>query len=211
MSVANLTHPRSKAVTGVVALVVIVAAAVFVTTMVHALFYAPEDGSAFPSLFASPPVASMPSDPTRLIIPSLSINANVQYVGKNAEGNMRAPTNFTDAAWYKDGTIPGKLGSAVIDGHVDNGLGLAGVFKHLGDLKEGDDVYVVTKDGSKLHFVVSKTETYPYTDAPAGEIFTADDKARLNLITCAGTWLRGGQTYNERLVVYTTYVDTVAS
>src|SRR6185369_16068103 len=201
----KIIKPRSKALTAAIVMIVIIAATVFVTTVVRAFFYAPEDGSVLPSFFgAPPPVAYMPSDPVRLIIPALSIDAKVQYTGLNSKGSMGVPTNFTDVAWYKNGTVPGKLGSAVIDGHVDNGLGLAGVFKHLGDLKDGDDVYVVTKDGSKLHFVVSDTEMYPYTDAPGEQIFASSDKAWLNLITCAGTWVRGKDTYNERLVVYTT-------
>lgn len=194
-------------------LVIIVAGGVFVTTLIHATVYAPDStDSNIPVPTATTPVtADTASEPKQLLIPSLSINARVQHVGVNAKGMMAAPSNFTDAAWYKYGTVPGKLGSAVIDGHVDNGLALAGVFKHLGDIKVGDDVYVVTASGTKLHFVVSDVETYPYTDGPTEKIFNARDAAHLNLITCAGTWTKGGHTYNERLVVYTTYTDTVAS
>jgi sortase A len=70
-------------------------------------------------------------------------------------------------------------------------------------------VYVIDHGGSKLHFVVTDIKTYPYTDGPVEQIFNADDAARLNLITCAGTWVSGSRTYNERLVVYTTYKDSM--
>lgn len=126
----------------------------------------------------------------------------------NEQGQMKAPSNFKDVGWYRYGTVPGQLGSAVMDGHVDNGLSLGGVFKRLGDIKVGDDVYVIAKDGSELHFIVRGVETYPYTTGPTERIFGANDVARLNLITCAGTWVRGDQTYSDRLVVYTTFVAT---
>lgn len=193
-------------------LVIVVAGGVFASTLIHATLYAPDsvDSITVPTTTA-PATADTASEPKQLLIPSLSINAHVQHVGVNAKGMMAVPSNFTDVAWYKYGTVPGKLGSAVIDGHVDNGLALAGVFKHLGDIKVGDDMYVVTTAGAKLHFVVKDIEQYPYTEGPTEKIFNANDAAHLNLITCTGTWVKGGHTYNERLVVYATYVDTVAS
>jgi len=201
---------KSRITTALIALIAVGAAGVFALTLSHALFYAPDD-TGLPALNASstPIVAETASTPMRLQIPSLSIDAHVQSVGVNAKGNMAVPSNFTDVAWYKYGPVPGQLGSAVIDGHVDNALSLAGVFKHLGDMKVGDDVFVVAKDGTRHHFVVTDIAIYPYTDGPVERIFGAKDAAHLNLVTCAGTWLKGGQTYNERLVVYTTYKDSV--
>lgn len=145
--------------------------------------------------------------PLRLIIPSISVNAGVQYVGQKSNGEMANPSNFTDVGWYKNGTVPGEIGSAVIAGHLDNALALSGVFKHLGDVKQGDDVYVARKDGTKLHFVVDKIVSYPYKDAPSSQIFlSSDGKAHLNLITCAGTWIKSAHSYSLRMVVYTTLV-----
>src|SRR6185503_17165796 len=108
--------------------------------------------------------------------------------------NMGTPSNFTDVAWYKYGTVPGQVGSAVIDGHVDNGLALAGVFKHLTDIKNGADVYVITKEGTKIHFVVQDIQSYPYKSVPTTLLFNQKDRARLNLVTCAGTWVPGDKT-----------------
>lgn len=178
-------------------LVIVVAAAIFGYTLMHATVYAPDQE------VAGPYVAATSSDPVRLIIPALNINANVQDVGLTAAGAMGTPNNFTDVAWYKLGVQPGELGSSVIDGHVDNGLSLAGVFKHLVDIKVGDDVYVQEEDGSKLHFTVTDVETYPYENAPNSQIFGQTDAARLNLITCEGVWVPAGRTYDHRLVVYT--------
>ena len=160
-----------------------------------------------PTVATSTPKPSSSTLPSRLIIPSLNIDANVQQVGINVKGNMGTPNNFTDVAWYKPGTIPGEKGSAVMDGHVDNGLALAGVFKKLNTIKVGDDVYVTRADGVKLHFRVVDTQLVPYTDKSANEkVFTQNDAARLNLITCTGEWVPGDKTYDHRLVVYTKLV-----
>jgi len=92
-------------------------------------------------------------------------------------------------------------------GHVDNGLSLAGVFKHLSDIKVGDDVYVDAKDGSTIHFRVTKTQLFDYTATPPEDIFHAADTAHLNLITCTGEWIPEKKTYGNRLVVYTEIVN----
>ncbi len=196
--------------------VTLVAVAVFGYTLVHAVIYAPDTGgpevpaqispagsstipiSAASSSSAAPVQAGLPS---RLQIPALSIDAHVQQVGVNGAGNMSAPSNFTDVAWYKYGTKPGQEGSAVMAGHVDNGLALSGVFKHLSDIKAGDDIYVVTDTGANLHFVVSSVDSYEYKDVPTTQVFMENDKAYLKLLTCTGDWVPGDRTYDRRLVV----------
>lgn len=181
---------------------VFIALVIFAVTLAGALWYSPDSEIAVPPMS---PVASTASKPVRLEIPAIGVDATVQYVGITGNGDMGTPDNFTDVAWYKYGPVPGQLGSAVIDGHVDNGLSLAGVFKHLDNVKVGDDVYVIAADGSKLHFVVTDMEKYPYTSGPTQKIFGQTDAARLNLITCSGTWVPGARTYDERLVVYTKF------
>ena len=182
--------------------VIVLAAAIFIWTAVHALFYAPDTAIDLPAAALTTAISTS-SEPTRLQIPALHIDANVQYLGINAAGNMQAPDNFVDVGWYKYGIVPGYPGSAVIDGHVDNGLALAGVFKHLDEINVGDDVYIVTRGGSKLHFVVTRTALYSYANAPTALIFAYSDVPHLNLITCAGTWIAGKDTYDQRLVVFT--------
>ncbi len=200
-----------KVKTIIIGAIVVIAGIVFARTVAFSLFYAPDDSA--PDSLAASSSPSLPSAsrmdavassslPSRLLIPALNINAAVQYVGVNAEGNMRAPSNFTDVAWYKYGAVPGMKGSAVISGHVDNGLALAGVFKHLSDLRVGDDIYITKADGGKLHFVISDIEIYPYDAVPTNILFNQNDTARLNLVTCDGAWVAGQKTYDHRLVIY---------
>lgn len=145
--------------------------------------------------------------PVRLRVPVLGIDAHVQEVGVTSSGNMATPNNFTDVGWYKYGTPPGFHGSAVLAGHVDNGLALPGVFKRLNELAVGDDLYVETQDGSEALFRVVEIQTYPYTHVPRDVLFARTDTARLNLVTCEGTWVSGERTYDQRLVVYTELIE----
>jgi sortase A len=188
----------------------IAAVIVFVYTLSNAVFYSPETTGPAPINAVQTPVATT-SMPSRLMIPTLSINAHVQDLGINSIGNMQAPDNFVDVGWYKYGTVPGYQGSAVIDGHVDNGLGLPGVFLNLNKIQKGDDVYVQTIGGTMLHFVVADIQAYPYQSVPTNVVFDQNDAARLNLITCDGAWVNGQDTYNERLVVFTVYVGESAT
>lgn len=141
--------------------------------------------------------------PARLIIPKINVDAFVQHVGVKENGDMANPTNFTDVGWYREGIVPGYSGSAVMAGHVDNALALDGVFKELPTLEAGDEIYVESRNGERHFFKVEKVEIYDYKKAPTRKIFISDDGlTRLNLITCAGTWLQDERSYSQRVVVY---------
>lgn len=187
-------------VAGITGVVVGFAGMVFVLTLIQTMWWGQDSELAVPPGIAAS-VALNP--PLRLLIPSLGIDAAVQHVGISFKGNMSVPDNYSDVGWYRWGPSPGQLGSAVMDGHVNNNLSLPGVFNRLGEIKVGDHVYVVEKDGSKIDFVVTGIELYPYDAAPTDLIFNRRDKARLNLITCQGAWVEAAKTYNERLVVFT--------
>ncbi len=140
--------------------------------------------------------------PTKIEIPSLSINARIVQVGITKTGAMATPGAYADVGWYKYGTLPGQTGSAVLAGHVDNGLALAGVFKHLSDVQNGDDIYVTLSTGERIHFVVESSTVYNYKEVPTHFIFHRDDGAYIALVTCTGTLIRSEHTYDQRLVVF---------
>jgi sortase A len=146
--------------------------------------------------------AARRSAPTQILIPKIGVDASVVGVGIGKSGNMAVPTKYADAGWYRYGPSPGEEGSAVIDGHVDNGFGLPAVFKRLSELQAGDEVFIVRADGSKLHFVVRTVTIYDLKDVPLGQIFNAQDGAYVNLITCDGTWSKESLSYDKRLVVH---------
>lgn len=182
------------------------AVAIFTTTIVRAFFYSPDTEIPVPpdqALETSPL-----QHPRRLAIPSLGIDTMVQEVGVNTEGNMGVPSNFTDVGWYKYGVVPGGRGSAVIAGHVDNGLGLSGVFKKLDEIEIGDEIIVEREDGGQLTFVVTGKKSYPYDAVPTEIIFNPAGSQRLNLITCGGSWVKSAKTYDQRLVVFAKLAGT---
>ena len=146
--------------------------------------------------------------PDHLIIPSIKVNALIQYVGTDAAGRMGLPTNFTDVAWYKYGPKPGDPGSAVIAGHLDTVVSNIAVFMDLAKLKPGDDVYIQDKNGQKIHFKVTDKELYDDAKAPVAKIFDqTGTTARLNLITCDGVWNEAARNYSQRLIIYTERVQ----
>ncbi len=187
-------------------IVVGVGAAVFATTLMHSFIYASDDSSDF---YASTtePVISNRAKPAQLVIPALNIDAPVEAVGVSSDGAMATPKKSADVGWYKYGTVPGDIGSAVIDGHVDNTFAFPGIFREIKKLQKGDDVYIDTVLGERLHFIVEDIRTYPYKSVPTKELFELKDAARLNLITCGGTWIQSEKTYDHRIVVYTRLAD----
>ncbi len=183
----------------------LVGASFFVGTLIQAFLYNPD--SEIPIPYVVPNEQTIVEQPRRLIIPSIGVDADVQHVGINESGNMMVPSNFTDVGWYKYGVTPGGRGSAVIAGHVDNGLGLSGVFKRLNELQEGDEVLVESAQGSSTRFIVTSSRSYPYTEVPVDILFNQAGSPRLNLITCEGAWVSSEKTYDQRLVVFTRRAD----
>lgn len=153
----------------------------------------------------------VPELPVRLVIPSIGVDAPVQYVGLDASGSgeMGIPSNFTDVGWYEGGVRPGMRGSAVIAGHY-NGKGVPeAVFYDLNSLQVGDEVVVVSAERVEDIFEVVKVETYDYDAATSDVFLSTDGKARLNLITCSGEWLPEQKLFNKRTVVFTEQLTDV--
>jgi sortase (surface protein transpeptidase) len=192
--------------TFIATIAIVIAVAIFGYTFAHAFYLSPADEISAPDVEATAHIP--PSEkPARILIPSIGVDAHIQDVGIGKTGNMAVPTNYTDVGWYRYGTIPGQVGSAVIDGHVDNGAGLAAVFAHLSELKRGDDIYIETENKRRLHFRVQEVGHYALKDVPLKTLFNRDDAPRLNLITCEGTWIPSEKQYDERMIVYSVLVD----
>ncbi len=67
-------------------------------------------------------------------------------------------------------------------------------------LKEGDKLYIQDAKGTAIAFVVRKSRTYDSGNTE--DVFTRNDSAHLNLITCDGVWDVAKKSYNKRLVVF---------
>ena len=136
----------------------------------------------------------------RLLIPVINVNAAIQDVGVNTKGEMDVPSNTADVGWFKLGSRPGEKGSAVISGHFNGKDGEAAVFTNLQKLKQGDKLYIEDDSGTSFAFVVR--ESLIYNPGFAEEVFSLNDIAHLNLVTCDGVWDGAKKSYSKRLVVF---------
>jgi len=143
-----------------------------------------------------------PGYPSYLTIPTLGVQAKVEHVGVDKDGNMAIPSDPNNAAWFQPGTVPGNAGNAVIDGHLDWYGIPQGIFYYLSNLKSGDRLYVRDSNGIDRAFVVTQQLVCIYNKCPLQDIFGQTGQTRLNLITCAGVFNTSSQNYNKRLVVY---------
>ncbi|MFA5997534.1 MAG: class F sortase [Candidatus Paceibacterota bacterium] len=140
--------------------------------------------------------------PLHLRIPTINVDASVEYVGVGADGTMGTPQGPDTVAWYSLGPRPGETGNAVIDGHYGWKDNTPAVFDNLKKLQTGDKIYVEDENGLVINFVVRETREYD-PKADAAYIFSSDDrKSHRNLITCEGPWNRNTASRPSRLVVF---------
>lgn len=139
--------------------------------------------------------------PERLLIPKIKVDANVTYMGLTKTGDMDVPPDLINVGWYKYGTKPGDVGSAVIAGHLEGTKDL-GVFIGLDKLAQGDVIQIRNDRNEIIEFTVREKRTYKQDERPS-EIFNTTDGSHLNLITCTGVWSNAQQRYSHRLVVFT--------
>lgn len=155
-----------------------------------------------PPAFVS--AAALPDDtPVRLRIPQIGLDAGVEGVGLLANGVMDVPRSLANVGWLRNGIAPGTAGNAVITGHLDGSAGQAAAFWSLSHLRPGDPIILTTAGGVELRFMVVRVERHDAADVPLVGIFGPSREPHLNLITCAGPYIRGLDGYRDRLVVYT--------
>lgn len=140
--------------------------------------------------------------PTRLLIPAIALDAEVETVQVLSNGQMGVPGDPERVGILMPWTKAGEPGNAVISGHVDHLTGPA-VFYDLKKLSPGDRVIVANRAGTELTFLVTSVETFKTEEAPLQRIFGATDSKHLNLITCTGRFNRKTQEHERRLVVFT--------
>ena len=144
-----------------------------------------------------------PPLPIHLKIPSINVDASVEYVGLTSEGAMDIPNNPDLVGWFDLGPHPGENGNAVIAGHSGMKDNVPAAFDNLKKIKKGDQIYIENGRGETTIFIVKEIKLYRKDD-DASEVFDpSDDSSHLNLITCAGIWDTIEQTSSDRLVVFT--------
>ncbi|MET7389988.1 class F sortase [Streptomyces sp. NPDC005529] len=143
------------------------------------------------------------SEPTRLLIPKIEVDAPFTELTIDDSGRLEPPPadDVNLVGWYAKGVSPGERGAAIIAGHVDTKTSAA-VFAGLSDLKKGDKFSVKRSDGRTATFAVDSSDTFEKDDFPDERVYADTPDAQVRLITCAGNYDRSAKDYTENLVVF---------
>jgi len=159
------------------------------------------DGSTgTPTQASTPPPAkrlpSRPGDPTRLRIPALDVDADVDAVGTRRDV-LVPPADPQRVGWWGQGAAPGEPGRALLAGHTVHTGG--GALDDLEELQPGDRVVVGAK-GSRTRWVVDSVRVLAKGELArdAERVFAQDGPPRLVLLTCED-W--DGAAYRSNVVV----------
>lgn len=141
--------------------------------------------------------------PLAVEIPAIGVRARLVPLGLNADGTLEVPSRFDRAGWWTGGPRPGERGPAVVAGHVDSTTGPA-VFFRIGELRRGDAVRILRRDGTSARFVVRRSAHYPKSGFPTARVYGPTRRAALRLITCSGDFNDASGHYLDNTVVYAT-------
>jgi sortase A len=120
---------------------------------------------------------------TRISIPKINLDA-VILEGTSHKSLTLGPGHLRDSA------MPGDPGNSVLAAHRDT------FFRHLYELKPGDDIFV-ERNGQRFHYVVTGKRVVQPADL---SVLDTTSEARLTLITCYPVYFIGPAP--ERLVVF---------
>lgn len=155
------------------------------------------------------PVSPVYGIPTKLLIPSINLVANLESVGVTNSGAMDVPIGRDNGAWFNLGPRPGEIGSSVIDGHYGFWInGEPAVFNNLNKLNKGDLIRVVENNNMVVSFAVVDLKIYTPSQSDKNIFESSDNLSHLNIITCQGIWNPANKTYSSRLVVFTNKINT---
>jgi len=145
--------------------------------------------------------------PVGLKIPALGVSTNVVNVGLNRDRTLQVPpldyAGTHEAAWYDLGPPPGRVGAAVIVGHVDSSTGPA-VFYRLGSLSPGSMIQVTAANCQTVSFVVTSVKEYAKAQFPSQRVYGPVSDSELRLITCGGAFDPSTGHYLSNIVAYAT-------
>jgi sortase (surface protein transpeptidase) len=151
------------------------------------------------------PLVAVRSLPTELQIPAIGVDVSLSTLGLNPDGTVQVPTDIQQPGWYRLGSSPGQIGSAVILGHVDSYQGPAVFFK-LRDLVAGDLINVNLADGLTAQFKVTTVSMYLKSSFPDQTVYGSHGISGLQLVTCSGVFDDRTGHYLSNIVVYSSLI-----
>jgi sortase (surface protein transpeptidase) len=142
------------------------------------------------------------SQPVRIKIQRLGINAPIINLGLKSDGSLGTPNSATETGWYKNSPTPGEIGPSIIVGHVDYVNYGPAVFWKLNQLVPGDIVEISRTDGSIAKFKVDSLKQFSQNNFPTEKVYGNINYAGIRLITCGGTFNSNTGHYSDNTVVF---------
>lgn len=138
--------------------------------------------------------------PAGLRIDALGIaGSTVIPVGVDDLGELDVP-GAADVGWYRYGPRPGEPGVTVLAAHIAFD-GVDGVFRHLDDLRPGDEVVVVLTDDTEQRYRITELTQNPKSELPP-ELWAREGAPRLALVTCGGSFDRSRRSYDDNVIAW---------
>lgn len=140
------------------------------------------------------PSIPRPGQPSRIVIPTIGLDARIAEVGIVVENGRPAWETAAFAVGFHRGTaLPGTRGNTVMAGHISSPVSKKGdIFRHLPETRVGDRVEVYAGE-RRFIYEVAEVKTVAPT---AVQVLNQTPDATLTLITCYPDY-----NYSRRLVV----------
>jgi hypothetical protein len=132
---------------------------------------------------------------SRVVIPSLQIDAAVTAVTESPVGALGVPDDPTTLGWWMP--EPSVL---VLDGHVDSALTGPGALFELRDLKPGAEIVVDPPSGGPERWHLDGLRTYVKGHLPVALFYQPGP--RLVIVTCGGPFDYATHHYYDNVVAY---------
>jgi sortase A len=161
------------------------------------------DGATQPSALTPAPAPAASRPITRVVIPSISLDAPSVPAGLIKRGGaVTWDVPAFKIGHAQDTAGAGRAGNAVLVGHVTS-RNVGNVFAHLHEVRIGDAVQVFNAQ-QRFAYRVVNVRTVSRADVSVVE---TTDTPSLTLVTCTGLWLPLVNDYAERLAVRAELVE----
>lgn len=167
----------------------------------HTTLPLPAHGASLVRTALAPPVgldsaSVMGSQPIRISIPTISVNAEIIPVGINPKTkSLIVPKQGSIVGWFSRGA---KQRPTVLVGHVDTAK-RAAVFYRLPKLRTGDAIQVFNTDNTSHRYRVDRITRVDKDRFPTTSVYLGTG---LRLITCGGKFDRKTGHYEDNIIVF---------
>ena len=149
--------------------------------------------------------------PLGLTLPDGSV-MRVRVSATGPSGELQIPPDINEAGWWDGGARLGDpFGAIVVAAHVDSFSQGVGRFAELMGMRPGDVVHLDSAHLSQEYQVVSSTLVPKAELTSRVDIFSAEGRSRLVLVTCGGAYDPEAGGYQSNVIVVGTPSQAVVN